>query len=138
MNPPAPVTSTWVTTASPSAGDGSPPRGLEHLHHGAPEDPEIEPERPGVDVLAVELDDLLEVADRLVPVELPEPGDAGLHGQSPPVVRPIALDLVDHRGPRAHEAHFASEHDPELRQLVEMTGAKPFAERGDPRVVLDL
>ena len=53
-------------------------------------------------------------------------------------MRSIALDLVDRGGTRAHEAHLPLEHVPELRQLVEMPGAKLLAERGDPRIVLDL
>src|SRR5437588_9517869 len=105
MNPPAPVTSARVTAASSGPAAPSPPGGLEHLDHGAPEDPQIEPQRPGVDVLAVELDDLLEVADPVVAVELPESGDARLHGEASPVMRSIALDLVDRGGTRAHEAH---------------------------------
>src|SRR5438105_4296327 len=105
MNPPAPATSALVTAASSGPAAPSPPGGLEHLHHGAPEDPQVEPQGPGVDVLAVELDDLLEVADRVVAVELPEPGDARLHREAPPVMRSIAIDLVDRRGPREAGRH---------------------------------
>src|SRR5436853_4058472 len=142
MNPPAPATRTLVMAAPPSAwpwrAARSPPGGPEHLHHGAPEDPEIEPQRPGVDGPAVELDGRLEVADRLVPADLPEPRDARLHGAASPVMRSIVLDLVDRRGPRPHQAHLAPEHVPDLRQLVEMTGAKLLAERGDARIIPDL
>src|SRR5207253_11082770 len=101
MNPPAPATRTVVTAALPSAwpwrGAGSPPGGPEHHHHGAPEDPEIEPQRPGVDVAAVELDDRLEIADRLVPADLPEPRAARLHGEASPVMRSIVLNRSEER-----------------------------------------
>src|SRR5262245_59145732 len=149
MNPPAPVTSTFVMwlspcvrssctviafamtsvrtlriSGSPSNQDGShhdsrevsrSPAGAPHdLQHRPRQNLGVEPDRPRVDVPGVELDDLLEVPHRLVAGELPEAGDAGAHREAPPVMRAIRVDLVERGRARAHQAHLAAEHVPEL------------------------
>src|SRR5574340_660715 len=62
---------------SPSLG----PTGAEHRGDGLEADADVVPERPLVDVLEVELHPTVEV-DLVAAADLPDAGDAGLHGEA--------------------------------------------------------
>ncbi len=105
---------------------------------GLEQDLEVEPQRPLVDVAQIEGDPVVEVVDPGAAGDLPEPGDAGFHGQPPALPALVALDLVGDRRPRPDQRHLSLEHVDELRQLVEGPAAQPAADGGDPGVVLRL
>src|ERR1044071_1135353 len=44
-------------------------------------------------------------------------------------------DFIDWQGARTHETHVTTKHIEKLRQLINAVLAKPFAERGDARVL---
>src|SRR3954470_16171080 len=114
-------------------------RALPRQHHGdrLQQDLEVEHRRPGVDVLEVELHPAIEV-DVVPPADLPEAGEAGLHGQAPALPALVLGHLLGNRRPGAHQAHVPPQHVPELRQLVEAEAAKEPADRRHPRIALQL
>ena len=70
--------------------------------------------------------------------DLPKSGDARLHrGVEPERLAVLDDLLVDDRS-RPDDAHFAAEHVPHLRQLVEAELAEHPADAGDARVVAEL
>ena len=76
---------------------------------------------------------------RLRPGHLPEAGDPGLGVEHAPAVPGLVLlDLVRQRRARPDQRHVASEHVPELRQLVEARLAQEAAERRHARIVGEL
>src|SRR4029079_18012546 len=88
------------------------------LAERAPEDLQVEAERPVVDVPDVLLDPL-GPADRLAAVYLRPARDPRLDSESTAVVLGVVLRLLDEVRPRPDQAHLAAEDVPELRQLVE-------------------
>ncbi len=81
--------------------------------------------------------------DRFVPGQvgsaghLPETGDAGFD-EHPPAVVPVAVDLAAQRGSGPDQAHVAEDDVEQLRQFVQAEPPEEPAERGDPRIVLQL
>ena len=69
---------------------------------------------------------------------LPHAGDAGQDHAVLAEVFAVALNLSRDDGPRAYEAHVATDDVPELRELVEAGLAEEGAEFRDARVVLEL
>ena len=69
---------------------------------------------------------------------LPETGHAGLEVEAParPAVDVMVL-LGDERA-RTDQAHLATEHVEQLRELVQRSAAQEASDAGDARVVLDL
>src|SRR5262249_31401422 len=106
------------------------------LAERAPEDLQVEPEGPVVEVPEVQVDSL-RPADRLAPVHLRPAGDARLDRQAAAVVVGVAGDLLDEIRARPDEAHLAAQHVPELRQLIEAGAAEESAGARDAWVVLD-
>src|ERR1017187_7834547 len=104
---------------------------------GAGEDFQVEPEGPVVDVLEVEFHPLVE-ADLVAAADLPDAGEAGLHGEAAAMPRIVVLHLGRDGRPGADEAHVADENIPELRELVDAGATEETAERSDARVVLHL
>src|ERR1017187_3331953 len=105
--------------------------------HGAVGDFECEPEGPVVDILEVEFHPLVE-ADLVAAADLPDAGEAGLHGEAAAMPRIVVLHLGRDGRPGADEAHVADENIPELRELVDAGATEETAERSDARVVLHL
>src|ERR1039458_1026454 len=104
---------------------------------GAGEDFQVEPERPVVDVLEIELHPLVE-ADLVASADLPDTGQTRFHGEAAAVPRIVVLPLGWDGRPGADEAHVADENIPELRELVDAGAAQEMPERCDARVVLHL
>src|SRR5262245_38558366 len=103
---------------------------------GAPEDDEVEGEGPVVDVVEVEPDGVVPGQLR-TPGDLPEPGHAGADEQpAADVAEEVAV--VGGQRARPDQRHLALEDVDQLRQLVERGLAQEAADRGDPRVILDL
>src|SRR6188508_333237 len=96
----------------------------------ARENQQVGEDRPGLDVLELETDDLVEIKDLVPPAHLPRSGNAG-HDEEP---RHVALEVVRElfrkARPWPNKAHLAPEHVEELRQLVERRAPQ---ESSDPR-----
>src|SRR5574340_284911 len=86
---------------SPSLG----PTGAEHRGDGLEADADVVPERPLVDVLEVELHPTVEV-DLVAAADLPDAGDAGLHGEAAALPALVLPHLGGERRPRPHDAHL--------------------------------
>src|SRR5690606_9196687 len=87
-------------------------------------DGDIEPEREALDVIEVVLQLLDRVVDGsgVVAPHLGVPGHTGAYVEPLAEIGDLPLELIDEHRPlraRPNEAHVASEHVPELRQLVE-------------------
>ena len=93
------------------------------LQAKSPENVEIEPNRPRVNVLQVELDPILEggVASA---AHLPKARHSRNRAKTPPLPGEIALCFVNWAWPRADQAHFSTEHVNQLRQFVDASSAK--------------
>ena len=87
---------------------------------GAEEDFRVEPKGPVIDVFEVERDPAVEARDVAAPADLPEAGDAGLHGEAAALGGCLEFfHLVDWQRTGADEAHVAFEHVPNLGKLIE-------------------
>src|SRR5215210_4548136 len=82
------------------------------------DDPEVEPERPVVDIPDVE-DEAVVPAYEVPALHLGEPSDAGLHVVPSCLLRRIARQVLEQEWPWSHDAHLALDDVPQLRQLVE-------------------
>src|SRR3954451_10519568 len=87
----------------------------QHRRNRAQQDLQIEPWRPVVDVLQVELHPAVEV-DLVAAADLPETRQSRLHRQPPPMPPVVRRHFLRNWRPRTDEAHVALEHIPELRQ----------------------
>src|SRR5882672_7752481 len=102
------------------------------------EDLEIQPQRPVLDVVEIQLQPLGE--RELAPSgDLPQAGETRLHAEA------LALDALveeihvpQRHGARPDEAHLTGQHVEELRKLVEAAATQEAARSRDPRVVGDL
>src|SRR5215470_9210543 len=108
----------------------------EDADDGEPDDLEIEPEGPALDVLDVVLDALLERGVAAQAVDLGPTGDPRLHLVAEHVAGHGLAEPLDEDRPlrtRPHHAHLAAQHVDELGQLVEAEapeeGAEPSAAR---------
>src|SRR5919108_1955003 len=70
---------------------------------GAEEDADVEPDRPVLDVLAIQANDLLEVDDAASTAHLPESGNAWFRAEPPKVMRLVVLEIGLEEGPRSNE-----------------------------------
>ncbi len=109
-------------------------RGRKNGRDGLEQDLEVEPQRPLVDIAQIQRDPVVEVVDPGAAGDLPEPGDAGFHGQPPALPALVAFDLGGDGRPGPDQRHLALEHIDQLWQLVEGPAAQPAADGGDPRV----
>ena len=87
------------------------------------------PDVPGVELEA------LRPRDRVAPVHLRPPGDAGLHGQAPPVGLGVVRNLLDDVGARPDEAHLPAHDVEQLRELVEARAPQKAAAARDARII---
>src|SRR5262245_3894830 len=99
-----------ISTASPRAGAS------DDCGNGLDQDFQIEEQRPVIDVFEVEFDPLVEVFDLVAAADLPEAGQAGLHGEAAALRGAFKLGhLIERERARADEAHVAAQHVEELR-----------------------
>src|ERR1700682_1362999 len=108
-----------------------------HLGDGLRQDFCVQPQRPVIDILAVQLHDLLEVLDGSVALKLPQPRQSGFDTETAPMMIQVYGDLIVSWRARADQAHLALEHVPELGQFVEMTAAELASGRRHARVALE-
>src|SRR5665811_548140 len=106
-----------VGLADRSGSPDLPPGPGQDRRQGSGDDLEVQPEGPSVDVVEVLLHPVVELW-AVARADLPEPGDAGLHGQPAAVPFVVVDDLVRQRRTRTHETHLAAQHIQELRKLV--------------------
>jgi len=104
----------------------------------AEQDVQVGAEAHPLDVGQVELGVLVHEAEPRLGADLPEPGDARLHGVALVLPRLVEPHDLDQLGARPDEAHVAGEHVGELRQLVEAPAPQQRAEAGVAGVVLPL
>lgn len=90
----------------------------EDNRNGAPEEHEIQPDAPVMDVPAVHLY-ALGVVDVAASAGLPHAGDAGEDGVILLDIFPIPRDFFLNDGAGSDEAHLTFENIQELRQLIE-------------------
>ena len=133
---PTPVSRTAIARGCPSASlslvDAF---AAEHHPNGPGQDPQIERQRPVLDVPQVELDPL-GPRQRRAAVDLRPPGDPRLDGEPATLALGVLLDLDRERRARADDRHLAADHVPQVRKLVERVAAQEVAEARDPRVAL--
>src|SRR5437868_3477757 len=101
-------------------------------------DADVEPERPVLNVLAIQSHDLLEVHDMAATTHLPKTRDARLGTKPPKVVRLVVLEIGFEERTGSHEGHVAPENVPDLRQLVETPTPQKASDPRYARIVRDL
>src|SRR6266542_1242130 len=94
----------------------------------------VEPERPLLDVLAIEKDYVLEIHDCGSAAHLPKSGDAWLRVETPKVMILIMLEIRFEEGARSDKRHIADEHVDELREFVEAPAAEEATKPGNARI----
>src|SRR5712691_6763026 len=110
-------------------------RAAEERERRLREDLQVEPRRAVLDVPDVQLDPL-RPGKRRTAAYLRPAGDARLHVEPPCLPRRVALDLIAQRRARPDDAHLATDHVPELWELVERKPAENPARTRDARVAL--
>src|SRR5207249_9395105 len=80
----------------------------------------------------------LGLAQQLAAAYLPEPGQAGAHGEEQPAGRAPIGEFGGGDHARPDEAHLAADDVHQLRQLVEAELSKPASDPSDPGVPDDL
>lgn len=105
--------------------------------NGAPEEHEIQPDAPVMDVPAVHLY-ALGIVDITSSASLPHAGDAGKDGVVLLDIFPIPRDFFLNDGAGSDEAHLTFENIQELRQLIEAGLSKEGAAFGDAGIVFQL
>src|SRR5450759_2760698 len=110
----------------------------EHRGDCSEKNADVEPERPLLDVLPIEVDHILKVEHFAAATDLPQPCDAGLRIEPAEVVILVLLEVGLEEGPRPHERHLANEDVYQLWKLVETPAPEHAAETRGARVVLDL
>src|SRR5690242_14664137 len=103
----------------------------QQVHDGQPDDAQVEPERPVLDVIEVALHALVKV--RVAPeiVDLRPAGDAGLDEMLLHVAGYLLLEALDELGSlgaRPDDRHVAAQRVEELRQFVEARAPQKGAE----------
>src|SRR5450759_4858934 len=114
--------------------------GAARAHHGAgcsPHDVQVALQRPGLHVLQVEAQHVVE-REVTAPADLPEPGDARQHDVPPPVPFFHELAVSQRQRARPDKAHVALEHTEELGQLVEAQAPQDATGPCDARIVTHL
>src|SRR2546425_2843662 len=118
-------------------GSGS-PCAFQDCRDGSCQDGKIEPDRPVVDVLHVEIHPMVK-GNSAPAVDLPEASDAGPHAEPAPL--PVLADpkVVPYgERSRPNQAHGALQNVEELRQFVDACLSEKFSDPRDARVMLDL
>lgn len=107
----------------------------EDNRNGAPEEHEIQPDAPVMDVPAVHLY-ALGVVDVAASAGLPHAGDAGEDGVVLLDIFPIPRDFFLNDGAGSNEAHLTFEDIQKLRQLIEAGLSKEGATLCDTGIIL--
>src|SRR5690348_17161060 len=111
-------------------------RADQHNRNRAPENFDVEPERPVVDVLEIEADPILEILHVVPSAYLPETGQARPHAQATAMREVVeAFHFVNRQRPRTNEAHLAAKHVEELREFIDAELAQNFPEGRDPGIL---
>lgn len=107
----------------------------EDNRNGAPEEHEIQPDAPVMDVPAVHLY-ALRIVDITSSAGLPHAGDAGEDGVVLFDIFPVPRDFLLDDGTGPDEAHLTFEDIQELRQLIEASLSKEGAALCDAGIIL--
>src|SRR5439155_9542155 len=108
-----------------------------HGWERAGENGDVEPDRPVLDVVEVEPDEIVE-AQVDAAGDLPEAGHPREHEIPLAVPREQLLVVANGKRPWADERHLAPEDVEDLRHLVELEAAQKATDRRNARIVLDL
>src|SRR5207237_8085326 len=110
----------------------------EHHAERAPDEVEIEAERPVFDVLQIQLHPVIE-RDLVTPGrDLPEAGEPGTDRKASVLPGLVPRDFAGKRRARPDEAHVAEQDVDDLRQLVEGVLADEPSDRRDAWIELHL
>ena len=107
-----------------------------HDPYGFEEDADVLPKGPVVYVLHIQTNHFLEVLDVAPAADLPQAGDARLHGKAALVVALVLVVLIQRRRAGAHKAHGTAENIKKLRQFVDAGLSDEAAHLGDAGIVL--
>ena len=110
------------------------PLPLEDFLKSHPENLDIEPERPVVDVPDIVFEFFLP-ADGIATIDLRPAGDAGAHLVAAGLFRRVAVEVFHQQRARPDQAHVALEDVEQFGEFVEAGGAQEFAEGGQALVV---
>ena len=89
-----------------------------HRDDGLEQDPDIQSQAPSGDIIRVQFDDFLKVADLAAAADLPHTGQSRFEGQAGTVVVFVLFPLVRGRRPCSDQAHISDEDIEALRQFV--------------------
>src|SRR5215469_9810251 len=96
---------------------------------GEPEDLDVEPEGPVIDVFEVEADPVAEVFDVVAAADLPEAGKAGFDAEAAAMGEVVeAFDFIDGKRARADQAHFTAKDVEELGPFIDAEFAQEFSD----------
>src|SRR5215208_2299113 len=104
----------------------------------AHQDAHVEPERPLLNILAVEVDHVLEIEHLAAPTYLPKACYAGFRVEPTEVMVLVVAEIRFEERARADQRHLSDENVEQLRQLVETPPSQESPETRCARVILDL
>src|SRR5688572_24558775 len=101
-------------------------RSREHDRHRSPQDLQVKPERPVVDIFQIEPDPIPEIGNVVATANLPKTGQPGLYAQAPAMGHLIeAAHLIERQRPGTHQAHLEPKHVEQLWELVKTEFPQP-------------
>src|SRR5579859_4477624 len=112
----------------------------QHLEDGQDDDPQVEAQRPVLDVVVVPLDPVGDRGLAAQAVDLGPAGDPGFDPVAVLVAGYLAHEALDELGPlrpRPDQAHVAAEHVQQLGELVQGGVAQEAPDRGAPVLAFD-
>lgn len=113
----------------------------QNAHRGLDNDPQVQPNRPVSNVLAIHVEHVLETGFASS-ASLPEAGQA--RNDIEPLRVGSGIDLSQQEAisylkrPWANQAHVTTQHVPELGKLIEAGPSKDASDGGDPGILLHL
>src|SRR5437763_3209233 len=133
----APDSNATMTTEVLSAKRSVRPAAREHGWDRLDQDRDVHPERPVLEVVEIEPDEVVEAEVRATR-DLPQPGDAGQ--DVVPLAVPVLelLVVAQRQRARADQAHLAAQDVEKLRYLVKREPAQQRADRRNSRITAHL
>ena len=101
-------------------------------------DLEIQPQRPIIDVRAVQANYFFEIGDVGSSADLPKTGESGHQGKTALVVVVVLLVFCNGGRTGANKRHIAQQNVPELGKFVNGCAADELAYLGDAGIILHL
>src|SRR6516164_642825 len=98
------------------------------------QDPSIQRQTPILHVPHIQHESLLPTR-RVSPVHLRPPGDSRLHFVPTHLLRAVAFQVLHQQRPWPHQTHIASQHIPQLRQLIQTQPPQHLPQRRHTRLI---